>query len=117
MNAQTKIVVATGTTKVKKTNRSFRIWIEGNKLLQAGFNPGARYSVESQAETESYPARICLKLDSQGDRKVTEASRGGKSRPIIDLHQNLVGDLFSAGTEIEVGYLSTGFILMSEVQS
>lgn len=124
MNAETKIVVATGTTKVKKTNRSFRIWIEGNKLLQAGFKPGARYSVRFQQENDNfdthgryYPARICLKLDSQGDRKVTEASRGGKSRPIIDLHQNLVGDLFSAGTEIEVGYLSTGFILMSEVQS
>ena len=68
MNADTKLVVATGTTKVKKTNRSFRIWIEGNKLLQAGFAPDAQYSVHHQVATDAYPARICLKLDSEGDR-------------------------------------------------
>ena len=117
MNADTKIVVATGTTKVKKTNRSFRIWIEGNKLLQAGFAPDARYSVHHQVSTDAYPARICLKLDSEGDRRVTKASRNRKARPIIDLHQNLVGDLFAAGTEVEISYLATGFILISEAQS
>ena len=117
MNATTKLVVATGTTKVKKTNRSFRIWIEGNKLLQAGFAPDAQYSVHHQVATDTYPARICMKLDSVGDRRVTKASRNGKARPIIDLHQNLVGDLFAAGTDVEVSYLKTGFILISEVQS
>lgn len=117
MNAETKIVVATGTTKVKKTNRSFRIWIEGNKLLQAGFAPDVRYSVHHQVATDAYPARICLKLDREGDRRVTKASRNGKARPIIDLHQALVGELFPAGAWVEVSYLSTGFILISEVQS
>ena len=124
MNADTKLVVATGTTKVKKTNRSFRIWIEGNKLLQAGFAPDVRYSVRFQQENDNfdthgryYPARICLKLDSEGDRRVTKASRNGKARPIIDLHQALVGELFPAGAWVEVAYLSTGFILISEAQS
>jgi hypothetical protein len=57
MNTETKLIVATGTTKVKKTARSWRIWIEGNKLLKAGFVPEARYSVHSQVETDDYPAR------------------------------------------------------------
>ena len=117
MNATTKIVVARGTTKVKKTARSFRIWIEGNKLLQAGFEPDLRFSVHHQIATDQYPARICLKLDAEGDRRVTKASRNGKARPIIDLHQALVGELFNEGAELEVSYLDTGFILISEVQS
>jgi hypothetical protein len=117
MNATTKLVVATGTTKVKKTNRSFRIWIEGNKLLKAGFAPDVRFSVSHQIACDQYPARICLFLDTDGDRRVTKASRNGKARPIIDLHQALIGELFAEGTELEVSYLRTGFILISEVQS
>jgi hypothetical protein len=117
MNTETKLIVATGTTKVKKTARSWRIWIEGNKLLKAGFVPEARYSVHSQVETDDYPARICLKLDANGDRKVTKASRNGKARPIIDLHERLIVEIFPAVPVVEVAYLSTGFILISEVQS
>lgn len=117
MNATTKLVVATGTTKVKKTNRSFRIWIEGNKLLQAGFEPDVRFSVSHQIACDQYPARICLKLDNEGDRRVTKASRNGKARPIIDLHQALVGELFAEGAELKVSYIDAGFILISEVQS
>ena len=30
----------TGKTKVKQTKRALRVWIEGNKLLFAGFKPG-----------------------------------------------------------------------------
>ena len=117
MNTTTKLVVAKGTTKVKKTARSFRIWIEGNKLLQAGFESDARFFVQHQIACDQYPARICLALDSEGDRRVTKASRNGKDRPIIDLHQALIGELFAEGTELEVSYLRTGFILISEVQS
>ena len=117
MNATTKIVVARGTTKVKKTARSFRIWIEGNKLLQAGFEPDVRFSVDLDFATEGHPARIFLKLDASGDRRVTKASRNGKARPIIDLHQALIGELFNEGTELEVFYTRAGFILISEVQS
>ena len=29
-------------TKVKKTARSFRIWLEGDRLIQAGFKPNTR---------------------------------------------------------------------------
>jgi len=118
------LVVATGTTKVKKTARSFRIWIEGNKLLEAGFSPDVQFSVRFQQEKNNfdthgryYPARICLALDSEGDRRVTKASRNGKARPIIDLHQALIGELFAEGTELEVSYIRTGFILISKVQS
>ena len=113
MNADTKIVVAEGKTKVKKTARSFRIWIEGTKLLEAGFAPDARYSVHHLVATDAYPARICLRLDPDGDRRVTKASRNGKARPIIDLHQALVGELFQAGAEVDVDYMRTGFILIS----
>ena len=124
MNTYTKLIVATGTTKVKKTARSWRIWIEGNKLLKAGFLPDARYSVNFQRENPNYdtdgyyrPARILLTLNINGDRTVTKASRNGKDRPIIDLHQHVIGELFTAGTELQVEYLLSGHILISEVQS
>ena len=117
MNYNTKIVVAIGTTKVKKTARSFRIWIEGNKLLEAGFEPNVPFSVDFDIATEAHPSRIFLKLDADGDRRVTKASRNGKARPIIDLHQALVGELFNEGDELEVFYTNAGYIMITEVRS
>ena len=41
-------LVAKGKTKVKQTNRAFRIWIEGTKLVKAGFDSSVAYIVPLQ---------------------------------------------------------------------
>ena len=102
MNAT--ISVTTSTTTVKKTNRSFRIWVEGKKLAAAGFAPDARYTVV-YGEGE-----IRLTLSDDGERRVTKASRNGKDRAIIDLHCAEVGRTFAAGTEVHVEYLPSQII-------
>ena len=114
------------TTKVKKTARSYRIWIEGNKLLHAGFEPGSRYSVSrykrklvtlrSDDRPTQIPAAILLHLSSKGQRRVTNGSRVGRPRPIIDLHENSIGELFDVGTKLSVSYVKD-FIVISEAQS
>ncbi len=98
-----------GKTKVKKTTRSTRIWIEGNKLVHAGFVPEAKYSIEVSKQPFGRK-RITLTLDENGDRKVTKSTRGGKDRPIIDLHSNQVAECFDAGTEVTVAYYPWGVI-------
>ena len=113
------------TTKVKKTARSYRIWIEGNKLLHAGFEPGSRYSVNARKRqpvmlpndrSAHLPAMIFLTLDSDGKRRVTNGSRVGRPRPIIDLHENSIGEVFADGTELSVEY-TKDLIVISEAQS
>lgn len=109
MNAT--ISVTTSTTTVKKTNRSFRIWVEGKKLAAAGFAPDARYSVVYG------DGEIRLTLSDDGERRVTKASRNGKDRAIIDLHCAEVGRTFAAGTEVTVEYHPSIIIFRSKLAS
>ena len=93
-------LVASGKTKVKKTNRAFRIWIEGTKLVKAGFDSSVAYTIDYDVEGGT----IFLIIDPKGERKVTA------SRPIIDLHDQKVGEVFDAGDQIEVQYFDNGVI-------
>ena len=90
--------VATGKTKVKKTKRAYRIWIEGKKLEAAQFHAGETYKVYYGPES----IELCPSLG--GDRAVTA------SRPIIDLHEKRIGEIFNEGDQIEVKYYEHGLI-------
>ena len=93
-------LVASGKTKVKQTNRAFRIWIEGTKLVKAGFDSSVAYTIDYDVEGGT----IFLIIDPKGERRVTA------SRPIIDLHDQKVGEVFDAGDQIEVQYFDNGVI-------
>ena len=90
--------VKTGKTKVKKTARAYRIWIEGKKLESAQFYAGVSYRIKYGPES------IELTLDKDGERAVTA------SRPIIDLHEKRIGEIFNEGDQIEVEYYEHGLI-------
>ena len=90
--------VATGKTKVKKTKRAYRIWIEGKKLEAAQFHVGAAYQVNYGPES------IEMLINDGGERAVTA------SRPIIDLHEKRIGEIFNEGDKIEVEYYEHGLI-------
>lgn len=90
--------IKSSTTKVVKTSRAFRVWIEGNKLVEAGFLPGTNYSLEFMQ------TGIKLKRDPSGNKTVSSCNRNGKSRPIVDLHSKEIGEHFEAGTVLNVNY-------------
>ncbi len=61
-----------------------RIWLEGQRLILAGFTVGARYN------RAVFPGCIRLVLDPQGKYKVS----GKGEKPIIDTTGKTVTDLF-----------------------
>lgn len=96
-------------TKVKQTANSSRIWIEGKKLIGAGFLPNTCYTIKYNKKS------IVLTLDQNGTRKVTGSVRNGNPRPIIDLHSKLNADVFAVGDVLTVTYV-TGKITFKQEQ-
>ena len=85
--------IQTGKTTVK-SHKGGRIWIEGGKLLKAGFIPGERYSFDGTQ------GMIQIKLDSAGALRVS----GKDKRPIVDLVGSAVSDAIGIGSTVEVRY-------------
>tara|TARA_R110000851_G_scaffold76665_5_gene168671 strand:+ start:614 stop:1210 length:597 start_codon:yes stop_codon:yes gene_type:complete len=103
-----------GKTKVKKTARSFRIWVEGKKLEQAGFGRAAPYEIAyckggirtidgKEYGDHSEETYIELRITHKG-RQGHKVRRVTKSRPIIDLSCQEIGNYFPAGTQLVVEY-------------
>ena len=88
-------------TVAKQTKRGVRVWMEGGKLTQAGWNCGDRFNIEFFDSTKHYNGRIRLTKTPQGKHKVTNGSRNGTPRPIIDLHSKRLEKLFKACTAIK----------------
>lgn len=94
----------TAKTKVKQTSRNLRIWIEGKRLSEAGFNWKKPYQRKMEA------GKITLTLGGNGPLKVAGRMRGEKEIPIIDISiANMEG--FTAGQELTVTY-TTGKIVI-----
>ena len=106
-------MIATSTTTAKATARAVRIWIEGAKLNTAGFTPDTAYVINSRLRADA----LVLMVDSNGDRRVTKATRNGKARPIIDLHSKEVAAVFSAGTKVHVRYQRDMIIFSQSLES
>lgn len=84
-------------TAVKAHRSAKRIWLEGRRLVDAGFLPGATYSVHQDETT----GNLTMVLDPEGDRIVSQRRRRNSDKvdPIIDLCRK---DLAPAGTRIRV---------------
>ena len=91
-------VTATTLTTCKQTSRGLRIWIEGDKLSAAGFPPATPYSVIYDSSENV----IRIYFDNASKKRVTNGSRNGNPRPIIDLMNKKVGDVFTAGDALRV---------------
>lgn len=70
-----------------------RLWLEGLRLGEAGFAPGARYAVTLDTASRS----ITLSLDDAGDRQVSKRTRqrrsGPSETPIIDVASEGLADV------------------------
>ena len=87
-------IFATTETTVRVTARGFQIWIEGDKLSNAGFNIGARYDIEM---TEN---QIVITSNPNGKKKVSKGLKAGIHRPIIDLHNKKIGQYFTPDSRV-----------------
>lgn len=66
-----------------------RIWIEGKRLVEAGFTVGLKYT-RTTGRTEDGMDYIKLTLDREGNYKVS----GKGDKPIIDTSGKVVRDVF-----------------------
>ena len=89
----TRIEAVTETT-VRVTKRGYQIWIEGDKLSNAGFTIGARYNLEM---TEN---QIVITSNPNGKKKVSKGLKDGIHRPIIDLHNKKIGKFFTPDSRV-----------------
>ena len=97
-------------TKVKRTSRSFRIWLEGERLIQAGFEPNTHYSIEYGSRSKT----IILEVSETGKRKVTNSMRKGIARPIIDLESQKIGEFYHEGIELEIKYTKNRIVIQKQ---
>ena len=70
-----------------------RIWIEGKRLIAAGFLRGERFTLTT------HDTGIVLKLDAEGSRKVC----GKGERPLIDLSGGGCSPMVT-GDQVEIKY-------------
>ena len=93
-------------TKTKRHRKSSRIWIEGNRLRDAGFGCGQHY------EVFHFGDGLLLNVSDKkkGSWKVSAAQRKGKPRPIIDLGAG-VADIFPEGTPLRIIFTQDEIII------
>ena len=78
-------IITTATYKLGKHRGSARLWIEGKRLFDAGFNSGDRYSIVST------DIDLTIIKTPNGTHKIagspwSTSRKNGKPRPIIDRH-------------------------------
>lgn len=89
----------TTTRNVGQNKGTPRIWLEGNKLDQAGFVAGIKYTVQVKREN------IILTLDPNGEKKVSGKTITPEYRqPVIDLHNAGLADFLAGSTQVNVNY-------------
>jgi len=75
-----------------------RLWLEGLRLGQAGFNRGERYTVVMDPVRRS----ITLTHDAAGDRSVSGRTRAGRTpTPIIDVASGDLNAIMSEGMRLQ----------------
>lgn len=89
----------TTTRNVGQNKGTPRIWLEGNKLDQAGFTAGTKYTVDIKREN------IVLSLDPEGLKKVSGKNITPEYRmPVIDMHNAGLADFLAGATQVNVNY-------------
>ena len=88
--------------KVRATKRGIRLWIEGSRLHGAGFVRGASYT----RDVDCYNGKgvITLRLNQDGDKKVSGKTKAGSDHAIIDITASKCFEGFAIGQDVEVTY-------------
>lgn len=81
-------------TRLGNNNGKPRIWLQGSRLDDAGFQTASRYTVAVDREAK----RVSLKLAANGERQVSRKEQCGKTLPLVELTKADVLSVF-AGIE------------------
>lgn len=87
-------------TKVTEQRGVKRLWLQGLRLAACGFEKGARYRVDLNADT----GQLHLVLDPFGPRVVSGKQRGERWEPIVDLCNAEVVRLVGEATRVRVDF-------------
>ena len=97
--------------KIGSNKSNGRIWLEGNNLIKAGFIEGAPYRRVDNIDGRQISLFLTADNPAATDRKVTASKRGGKSRPIIDLCDRTITEIFGDARRVRVTF-SNGQIVI-----
>lgn len=97
---QTTVKVKVGPNKGKPSSR---VWLEGKRLLDAGFTVGTRYSRVVSGST------VVINASDAGKYKVS----GKGEKPIIDIAGAIVENLFGDLESVTVEFFTDGVISIS----
>jgi DNA (cytosine-5)-methyltransferase 1 len=89
-------------TKVTEQRGVKRLWLQGLRLEACGFEKGARYRVDLDADSGD----LYLVLDPFGPRAVSGKQRGERCEPIVDLCNADVVRLVGEATRVRVDFSS-----------
>jgi len=79
-------------TKLGEHRGRKRVWLEGQKLVREGYQPGMRFD----AEFDSNKRQVMLRTNTtNGKYTVSKRNRQGKTMPIIDLTAAELASMFS----------------------
>ena len=93
------------TVQARMTSKGLRIWLEGNDLIDAGFNHGTTYTIDIGTKD------VVLYVDSTGKRKVA----GTQTRPVIDMQSKALSKVFNEGmVNVDLSYAEGIIITQGE---
>ena len=98
--------------KLGTNRKNRRVWLDNETYLaDAGFNAQSLYNATYYPISKS----IKLKLDKDGQRKVSKKSKGGRLVPVIDLNSTKVGWALGDVKQVKVTY-KPGLITIKGVE-
>lgn len=86
-----------------------RIWLEGQKLVREGFEPGMKLDLEAQ------DSKIVLRVAPTGRYTISKRERYGRVQPIIDVMAHELATLFD-GVEMLRVLIRNGMIVVTAHQ-
>lgn len=93
-------------TTLQNHQRGARVWLEGQKILREGFEPGTRYDIQEQSNC------LVLTITVAGKFSVSCRRKGNKEIPIIDITSQKLELLFKDVVRLRV-LVKDGCIVIS----
>lgn len=85
-----------------------RLWLQGLKLREAGYEIGNRYSLKADRNGQT----LVLKLEANGERRVSRKKRGDRLDPVIDVENGVLAEIFGGAERVKV-VIQVGSITVS----
>lgn len=72
-----------------------RLWMQGQKLEDAGFEPGSRYRITRDPDSNT----LNIEITEDGARTVSKKRVGKKEIPVVDINNKVLAEMFNKSVE------------------